>query len=342
MCVNIANVLHEAGHDVTLCATRAGGPLEKAISPGVNKCILYKRNSSDFNAFRRLLNIVKGNRIQVIHAHSSSLFWAIFAKILCGKVKVIWHDHLGLRVSDRKKNPFYKLLSGKIDGIIAVNQELADWSRNNMKVPAERIVMINNFPLLTSVGRHPDPEFFTIACLANLRPQKGHETLVKAIALLRKHDLPKKLKVIFAGSLEDHKYRQRIRSLIAELLLEETIEMPGTVEDTSALLAKADCGVLSSSSEGLPVSLLEYGMAALPVVVTDVGQCAMVAGNGKYAKVVKPGEAHSMADELFWIIMNPVHATALGEGFKEQISANYGPESFIRNYSNLLNLITLE
>lgn len=339
MCVNISNVLHENGHEVVLCATRYGGVLEKTITSGIKFHILHKKSSIDFVAFRRLLSIVHDNSIEVIHAHSSSLFWAIVAKVFTGKIKVIWHDHNGLRVSDSWINIFYKLLSIKIDGIIAVNHVLAGWSRKNMKVLPERIVMINNFPLLKSVKRHPHPEFFTIVCLANIRPQKDHETLIRAIALLKKQDLPQQLKVIFAGSIDDREYSQRIRSLIDELSLMDTIEMPGTIEDTASLLSKADCGVLSSSSEGLPVALLEYGMAALPVVVTDVGQCSEVVGNGQYGKVVATSDAQGLAEELSWILFNPAEAKIIGENLKKHVVNNYGPGNFLTDYMNLLNLI---
>ncbi len=339
MCVNISNVLHENGHEVVLCATRYGGVLEKTITSGIKLHILHKKSSVDFVAFRRLLSIVHDNSIEVIHAHSSSLFWAIVAKGFSRRVKVLWHDHNGLRANDSWNNLFYKLLSIKIDGIIAVNHVLADWSRKNMKVPPERIVMINNFPLLKSVKRHTDPEFFTIVCLANIRPQKDHETLVRAIALLKKQDLPQKLKVIFAGSFDDREYNQRIRSLIAELSLKDTIEMPGTIEDTAYLLSKADCGVLSSSSEGLPVALLEYGMAALPVVVTNVGKCAEVVGNGRYGKVVATSDAQGLAEELFWIFSNLAEAKKVGENLKKHVVNNYGPGNFLTDYMNLLNLI---
>jgi len=339
MCVNISNVLHDNGHEVTLCATRTGGALEKAINSSIRFHVLHKKSSLDFVAFRRLLRIIKDNGIETIHAHSSSLFWAIMAKVFYGKVKVLWHDHNGLRVSDFWKNLFYKLLSVKTDGIIAVNHELAAWSRHNMKVLPERIVMINNFPFLKSVERHPNPEFFTIVCLANIRPQKDHETLIRAIALLKKKDLPKEIKVIFAGSLDDKVYSQRMIRMIAEFSLEDTIEMPGTVEYTSSLLAGSDCGVLSSSSEGLPVSLLEYGMAALPVVVTNVGKCAEVVGNGRYGKVVSTSDVQGLAEELFWIFSNPDEAKIVGENLKKHVGNNYGPGNFLTDYMNLLNLI---
>ncbi len=339
MCVNISNVLHDNGHEVTLCATRTGGALEKAINSSIRFHVLHKKSSLDFVVFQRLLRIIKDNGIEIIHAHSSSLFWAIMAKVFYGKVKVLWHDHLGLRVSDRKKNPVYKLVSRKIDGIIAVNHELAAWSRHNMKVPPERIVMINNFPFLKSVERHPNPEFFTIVCLANIRPQKDHETLIRAIALINKEKLLKKLKVILAGSDDDVAYVRRIEDLILELGLETIIEMPGSVEDTARLLAIADCGTLSSSSEGLPVALLEYGMASLPVVVTEVGQCAEVLDYGKYGFLVPSGNSQMLAEKLLALINND-DSKNLGESFQRRISTYYSSTNFMGKYNLILRLLT--
>ena len=40
--------------------------------------------------------------------------------------------------------------------------------------------------------------------------------------------------------------------------------------DIKNILHQATLGVLSSKSEGLPVALLEYGLASLPVVATNV------------------------------------------------------------------------
>jgi len=340
MCVNITNVLHENGYEVTLCASRAGGPIEIFIKPGIRFFILNKKHSLDLNTFRKLVDIVKKNQITVIHAHSSSVFWAVALKFLIKNIKVIWHDHLGLKVTERRTKFMYKLISGKIDAIIAVNEALKEWSRRNMKVPVEKIIVINNFPLLNDIKRNSNPDFFTIVCLANLRPQKDHETLVRAVSLLTKQDMPKKLKVVLAGSDDDKDYTHRIRQLVSDLNLEQIIEMPGTVEDVASLLAGADCGVLSSVSEGLPVALLEYGMAELPVVVTDVGQCAEVVGHGRYARLVSPGDAKGLADALYKIIMIGSEACSMGKSFREHVVKNYGPGKFMREYAGLLNTIT--
>ena len=342
MCVNIANVLCEQGYDVQVCSTRAGGPLEKFINKGVKYYVLNKQSSLDIIAFRKLLNILKTERISVIHSHSSSIFWAIAAKIFTKNLKVLWHDHLGARINDRKKIFFYKLISSEIDGIISVNNELASWSRNNMKVPRERIVMINNFPMLNIIREKRDTEVFSIVCLANIRPQKDHAMLIKAIGLLAAQDLATKLKVILAGSYAEDEYYYELRTLVDNMGLGEIIEFRGQVEDTATLLASADCGVLSSVSEGLPVSLLEYGMAGLPVVVTDVGQCAEVVGKGLYGKVVAPGNPGETAKALEWIIENRSQSEEMGVQFQNHVKSGYGPDKFMKEYAVLLNMIIEE
>ena len=119
----------------------------------------------------------------------------------------------------------------------------------------------------------------------------------------------------------------------------DLIEFRGSVEDTASLLASADCGVLSSNSEGLPVALLEYGMAGLPVVVTDVGQCEEVTGHGKYGHVISPGGYESMADKLREILVNRYQAFIMGSAFRKHVIEKYGPGQFMDKYQTLLTRI---
>lgn len=339
MCVNISNVLNDNGYEVFLCATRAGGPLEKSIDPSVRYYNLRKRHSLDFSAFTRLVNLVRENRIELIHAHSSSVFWAVAVKFRIPETRIIWHDHLGLRINDWKKNFFYKLISKKIDAIIAVNNDLIAWSRRNMKVQKGNIIMINNFPLLHPLERNSDPEYFTVVCLANLRPQKDHATLIKAVSLLVKLDLPKKIRIILAGSNDQSDYTRSIKSEINQLSLQEIVKIAGPVENTALLLSSADCGVLTSVSEGLPLALLEYGMAGIPVVVTDVGECAEVTGRGKYGHVVPSGNYEALAGKLKFLIENPGEGERIGRLFKSHIISDYGPGQFIEKYKSILTRI---
>jgi hypothetical protein len=100
MAVNISNVLADNGYEVWLCASRTGGALEYFVDEKVNYLQLAKKHGLDIAAFFRLVKLIRKNKITLIHAHSSSVFWAVAAKVFCPGLKVIWHDHLGKRIEE--------------------------------------------------------------------------------------------------------------------------------------------------------------------------------------------------------------------------------------------------
>jgi glycosyltransferase involved in cell wall biosynthesis len=340
MAVNISNVLQESGHQVILCPTRWKGPLENFVEPNVKLICLNKKWTFDLRAFFRLLTLVKENRIEIIHAHSTSIYWAFMVKLLKPRVKIIWHDHYGLSEKIKNSNRIIvRIASPLISAIIAVNEHLRQWSVRNTRVKPDKILLINNFPVIKELSKSTIPGMTTIVCLANLRPQKDHSTLVEAIHIIKTKYPDCQLNVIFAGLYWQDDYYIGLSNLMREYDLLETIKVVGSIENTSELLAKADIGVLSSMSEGLPVSLLEYGLAGLPVVVTNVGQCAEVVGHGKYGKVVPPKKPNELADEIIFLMNNKSLANNLGFSFKEHIKKNYGAENFMTQYGSLLNKI---
>src|SRR5690606_14684968 len=103
---------------------------------------------------------------------------------------------------------------------------------------------------------------FKIICVANLRPQKDHLNLLKAFEMLEP-DLKVSLHLI--GEDPGTEYSTSLRKSIENSPVKLKIFFYGIQSDIIHLLKQADLGVLSSRSEGLPLALLEYGMAGLPV-----------------------------------------------------------------------------
>jgi glycosyltransferase involved in cell wall biosynthesis len=334
MAVNIANAFSENSIESTLCVTRKGGILNSFLEKDVNHYVLNKRSVVDVFAFSKLLRIIARHKPDIIHAHSSSYFWAVLAKFLFPRLMIIWHDHQGLREkAKRNHRPLLKFLSRKIDGIIVVNEMLKDWNIKYTHVPEERIIFINNFPdprIKTHQKR--DADDVKILCLANLRPEKNHPMLIRAFRRVAKELPGFKMHLLLAGNVTDAVQVKAVTNLINQLKLDDNITLLGTVQNTSELLSQVNIGVLSSTTEGLPVSLLEYGMAELPVVVTNVGQCKEVVQGGKCGWVVESRDEDGFAKALSHIIRHPSDAAEKAYNLKERISSIYGAKHFVFEY----------
>lgn len=337
MAVNISNLLVKNGHQVVLCTTRAKGALEQEILPAVQLECLYKSHFLDIRAFLKFCTVVRKHKIDIIHAHSTSIYWAALLKVFFPRVSLIWHDHFGfsenLKDSDR---PLIRHLSFLFFGIISVNEKLRLWSVKNCKVSSDKILLLKNFPQLSLSIKKAERTSLKIVLLANLRPQKDHVTFVEALIYLKAHVIEKDIKVVFAGLYWDDPYFHSIKNVLESHDLIDRVDFVGSVNDVMSLLMDCDIGVLSSTSEGLPVSLLEYGQAGLPVIVTDVGQCAEVVDYGKAGLVVPPADSKAFSEALLDLIQHPEKRVHLGSTLQQRIEKEYGAQKFFEEYSKLI------
>jgi glycosyltransferase involved in cell wall biosynthesis len=334
MAVNMANVFCENRIENILVCARSNGALFAFLPGNVSLVELNKKSFFDLVTFRKFYILIKRERPDIIHAHSSSIYWAIALKFFYPRIKLIWHDHDGLseklKDSDRK---ILKLFSGNIDGIVSVNQILKFWAVRNMRV--KKIIFLRNFPYLSQATRELKDKFI-ILHLANLRPQKDHFTLIEAVRILKNMEM-ESFEVWCAGADNGDLYSSSLREMVKEYDLWHEIKFLGGVVNTNTLLAQASLGILSSTSEGLPVSLLEYGLASLPVVVTNVGQCAEVVCNGLYGTVVQPSNPSELAEALVWHISNQTESKRFGLNFQKHVIKEYGSENFFENYMSFIN-----
>ena len=336
MVVNISNTFVEEGHDVTLLVTREVGPLSKKIFKQVRLLCLFKKSIFDFFALARLYKIINEIRPDIIHAHSSSIFWILFIKLFKKDLFIIWHDHNGKRNELRVlKNIFYIIFSPLLNRIISVNQELKAWSLKYMLLDSNYIEFIPNFPFL-SIAKEIKKNELNILYLANLRHPKDHLNFLESINLLEPLHQKKINKVFFVGKHKQDHYYNEIIEYINSNRLNDLVEIIGSDDNVETFLYNSKIGIISSVSEGLPVSLLEYGLAGLAVIVTDVGQCAEVVGFGKYGKVISIKNPQELANALIYYLDNQSNIDGMGLAFKNHIYSNYGPKNFCNQYFQLV------
>lgn len=333
MAVNIANGLSISDNVISyICTTREEGLLKEKISKNVNYIFLNKKSALDIKSIKKLYNFIKKEDITIIHAHSSSFFIGYLIKLLIPKLKLIWHDHYGK--SNELGNRKYKVLriaSEKFDSSIAVNKLLKEWANQYLK--NKKTYLLSNFAILTENKRENKTTLKgvsgkRIVCLANFRPQKDHLNLLNAFKNVVSKHSDWTLHLVGLDLKDD--YSKSITNYIQQHQLTDTVYTYHDKTDILNILKQSTIGVLASKSEGLPVTLLEYGLAKLAVITTDVGDCSKVIKNNLNGFVVPSKNATQLALKINELIEDDVLKDKFGENLFEEVQKNYSEEAYLK------------
>jgi glycosyltransferase involved in cell wall biosynthesis len=334
MSVNIAGVMYEEGWESHLIVSRRGGGMESHVPEGVIVHFLRKRAFYDLPAFWRLIRLVQKYRPTIIHAHSTSIYWAVLLKILIGKFRLVWHDHFGLsdQLGQHPRKEFVILVKW-IDRIVTVNKKLEIYWKTLLPYRESDIATIGNFPwlLLNKLDKY---EIFTFLNLANLRKQKDQLNLLQSAKVLEERGFD--FQVLLVGEYVEEDWTEKVRQSIIENNLQAKVKLIGPSHDVGMFLSKSHVGVLSSESEGLPVSLLEYGLAGLPVVCTAVGDCSIVISSTDLGFIVPPSDSWKLAEAMITCLESYPEVQHMGANLQKKVEREYGKNSFLDSYWKLM------
>ena len=269
-----ANILAGAGHRVTLvCGTTQGQGLEEGLDPAVTfHCMRAPRSLRSILPLAGVLRRTSPSHALVIGPTNMAGFRA--AAVLAGfRGDVLWrisNSPLGLLASYPRweralKKPVLAWDLRNASRLIALNSAMATELRTVWRVPDDRITLIpNGVALPEGTDGRPEPKDPpVILCVGRLQPQKDHDTLLRAFALLAKR---RRCRLRLAG---DGPLWSDLEALATRLGIADRVEFLGHVSDTGALYRQARVTVLSSRFEGFGLVLIEALAHGCPVVSTD-------------------------------------------------------------------------
>jgi glycosyltransferase involved in cell wall biosynthesis len=158
--------------------------------------------------------------------------------------------------------------------------------------------------------RSTDDQTIQICLIANLRPVKRIEDLVRAAALVL-HSVPA-AKFIVVGHAPDPDYGATLQALARELGVEHAVHFLGRIENPASVLVNSDIGVLTSESEGLSNAIMEYMKHGLPIVCTAVGGNSELVTNGQNGVLYAPGDIESLASGIVDLCCDPAKRRLMG------------------------------
>jgi len=336
--VSLVNGLISRGINSHICVARKEGPLTKLIDDKVGYTFLKKRHTFDISAMIKLFRYCRTNNIEILHAHSSSFFIAVIIKFFL-KIKVIWHNHNGDSRNISTRNLFIlRLLKRYFDYVVVVSHNLKRWSLETLHFNDKKTSFLNNYPDLSNALSEidlPGEKGKRITCLANLRPIKDHKTLIQSMEIICERYPDWHL--LLVGKDFNDSYSKEIRQLVHDSIFQNNIHVMGSQTKVAQILNVSDIGVLSSLNEGLPVSLLEYGLAGLPVVATAVGEIPIVLNGGEYGVLVPSSDPQRFARAIGEMIENPTVADEFAERFKKYVQERYSKDACLLKLENIYN-----
>jgi len=341
MALNYANALANEISFSGLIATRKEGILKKQMDSKVSYLFLKKAKSVDLKAVFRLRKYLTQNKVEVIHAHSSSFFIAILVKLTLPGIKIIWHDHYGISSDlSARKNLGLKFGSLFFKGSIAVNTALKQWAESYLYCSD-----IIYFPNFIDAASGSDEKIILngvegkrIICVANLRQQKNHKLLIEAAKVII-DKYPDWTFHLFGKDFEDE-YSETIKAQIKDVKLAQNIFFYGTTDNVASALKQSDIAILTSLSEGLPLAVLEYGLYKLPVVSTNVGEIYKVITSENEGIIIESDNKNELTDAIEKLILDKKYRDDLGLALHNRIKSNYSETAIIKEYLSWLNSLS--
>jgi glycosyltransferase involved in cell wall biosynthesis len=159
-----------------------------------------------------------------------------------------------------------------------------------------------------------------LVMVGRLQAPKDPITLVRALALLP----ARSFEAVLIG---DGPERAAVEDEIGRLGVGGAVRVLGERSDVPELLAAAEIFVLSTRSEGLPLSVLEAMAAGLPVIASNVGGIPELVADGVSGVLVPPGDPAALAEAIEALLENPALALELGAAGRRRVVENFDLEA---------------
>lgn len=332
----------------TICVTRpkpippARRPLLDALSrEGGGFLQLDRSGRLDLAAWRPLLRLLRRERVDVLHGHmNGGSVWAAALGRLAGVPAIVAHEHGSESVASFERRLADRFVARATDAIVAVTEDERTRWIDRRRAPAGRVHVIPN-AVEPADPQHAAPERLRrelglggdarlVGCVGALRPEKAQVVLVEAAVRLRESH-PEANVVLIGGGPE----RAALEARVAELGLAGKVHFTGKRDDVPEVLPGLDVVVNCSDREGMPLGVLEYMSAGLPIVATAVGGVREIIDDGVHGVLVAPRDPDALAAAVGGLLDEPRRARGLGERAHARQRAEFDAAVVTRRFEEL-------
>ncbi len=300
-----------------------------------------------------IVKFAKNNSFDVLHSHGYkfNILLTLVPKYI-RQIPLITtlHGYVGAKSFSWLKlyQTLESLLLKYIDGIVYVSGQTKDnpllrrlKARDEIVIyngidPSEVIKLARSENCVSIKDVFPEEEdgLIIIGAIGRLSPEKAFDRLINVFAVLSSKYPKLRLVIVGEGNSRD-----RLEQMLRDSGLEEKVKLPGYINPPYRLICDLDVVVVSSLSEGLPITLLEVCALKKLIVATSVGSIPDVLRNYSSSVIVPPGDNEALERAIDKMIshnvgiINSEESELPMEFTSAQMAANYA--SF---YTHIINV----
>lgn len=168
-----------------------------------------------------------------------------------------------------------------------------------------------------------------LVCVGTLCERKNQAGILKALSTLP-YEVQRKYHLTLVGDGEE---RESLEELAKGL--ETEVVFTGSTTRVDEYLKQADCFILFSQNEGLPISIIEAMRSGLPVISTTVAGIPELVDDGLNGYLVSP-DAEELSKRLRKIVEERPDLQQMGQESRRLFEQNFTREQMILNYCKVL------
>lgn len=328
---NLALRLPAEGVETTFVCVKPYQFERKRASQGTLLLNMPMRNRMDVRPALRVAKLIEREGFDLIHTHTPRT--AMLGNLAARYAGVPFVHHVHGQTATEVNAGWKQRLVTKVENhsivkaaaVIAVSPTAGTYLSEH-GIPAERVVVIPNgiiAPQELPERSPPEPgDAWTLGIIGLLRPRKGLEVLLRAIAALRRQGRRVSLRAV--GPFETEGYHHEVLRLTTDLGLQDAVDWRGFQQDIAGELAAMDAFVFPSIlPEGMPMVLLEAMGHGTPIVASEVPGVVDCLTHRREALLVPPDQPEKLAAAVEELISGAADWRALRQAARARQQAEF-------------------
>lgn len=337
--VNLVKGLQASTYSCVVCCLEARGEFAEDVDAlGVPLYVFDKKDGIQLRTVLRLAHFMRERRVSIVHTHNPGAHvYGLLAGWLAG-VPVRVHTRHGRNLRrDKKRAWMNRILSWGTDAIVPVSDDAGLVATNIEHISPKKIHRIwNGIDTNLFTPQHDAMEGPpVIGTVARLAPEKDQKTMLAAFRYVL--DEVPDARLILAG---DGPCAKELCAEAGKLGLDGRVDFLGQCSNIPEVLRRMSIFTLSSTTEGLSMTVLEAMASGLPIIATDVGGNRELVQPPQCGLLVPADDPRALGRAYIELLRDPARRSQMGAASRARAVEQFSLNHTIAEYTKLYDQLT--